>query len=94
MDILNLILCHLLGDYVLQNDFIANTKGKNIYHLFVHCALYCIPFIVLYRYDVKILYLFITHFFIDIAKAKYNFTSYFQDQVLHYIVLLFFFLML
>lgn len=38
-----IVLCHLIGDYVLQCDFIAQTKGKNWYHLFVHCALYCIP---------------------------------------------------
>lgn len=33
-----IILCHLMGDYVLQCDFIAQTKGKNWYHLFVHCC--------------------------------------------------------
>lgn len=38
-----IVLCHLIGDYVLQCDFIAQTKGKNWYHLFVHCALYCVP---------------------------------------------------
>ena len=40
------VLCHLIGDYVLQCDFIAQTKGKNWYHLFVHCALYCVPFLI------------------------------------------------
>lgn len=94
MEILNLILCHLLGDYVLQLDVIAHTKGKNIYHLFVHCALYCVPFVILYGYDIKTLYLFATHFIVDILKSKYNLISYFQDQTLHYIVLLFLFLML
>lgn len=24
-----LVFCHLVGDYVLQNDFIAKTKGSN-----------------------------------------------------------------
>ena len=28
-----LVFCHLVGDYVLQNDFIAKTKGSNWYHL-------------------------------------------------------------
>lgn len=37
---IELILCHLIGDYVLQIDRIADTKGTNMYHLFVHCALY------------------------------------------------------
>lgn len=41
--VIQLILCHLIGDYFLQIKYIAETKGKNWYHLFVHCALYCIP---------------------------------------------------
>ena len=39
-----IVICHLIGDYVLQSDFIATTKGSNWYHLFVHCALYVVPF--------------------------------------------------
>ena len=35
-----LVFCHLVGDYVLQNDFIAKNKGSNWYHLFVS-AKYC-----------------------------------------------------
>lgn len=35
-----LVMCHLVGDYVLQIDFIAKTKGENWYHLLV----YCLPF--------------------------------------------------
>ena len=35
-----LVMCHLVGDYVLQIDFIAKTKGENWYHLIVHCLLY------------------------------------------------------
>ena len=37
--IIRLIFCHLLGDYVLQTPFLAETKGRNRYHMFVHCAL-------------------------------------------------------
>lgn len=84
------ILCHLLGDYVLQNDFIAKTKGENWYHLFVHSALYCFPFLLidLFNYN-EIFFLFTTHVLIDALKARYNKTSYVQDQVLHYVVLAF-----
>lgn len=31
-----LIMCHLIGDYVLQIGFIAHTKGDNAYNMFVH----------------------------------------------------------
>lgn len=37
--ILVLVFCHLIGDYVLQCDFIAKTKGENRYHMLVHCLL-------------------------------------------------------
>ena len=88
--VIHLILCHLVGDYVLQCDFIAKTKGSNLYHLFVHCALYCLPFILLYGIDWKIGILFASHIIIDVLKARFNKISYIIDQILHYIVLFIF----
>ena len=86
-NVIHLILCHLVGDYVLQCDFIAKTKGSNLYHLFVHCALYCLPFVLLYGIDWKIGILFASHIIIDVLKARFNKISYIIDQILHYIVL-------
>jgi hypothetical protein len=86
--ILELIFCHLLGDYVLQIDFISKSKGKNWYHLFVHCVLYCLPFYYLYRITWQLPVIFITHVIIDALKARYNKINYVTDQVLHYIVML------
>ena len=88
--VIHLILCHLVGDYVLQCDFIAKTKGSNLYHLFVHCALYCLPFVLLYGIDWKIGVLFARHIIIDVLKARFNKISYMIDQILHYIVLFIF----
>ena len=88
--VIYLILCHLVGDYVLQCDFIAKTKGYNFYHLFVHCALYCLPFVLLYGIDWKIGVLFASHIIIDVLKARFNKISYIIDQILHYIVLFIF----
>ena len=88
--VIYLILCHLVGDYVLQCDFIAKTKGSNLYHLFVHCALYCLPFVLLYGIDWKIGILFASHIIIDVLKARFNKISYIIDQILHYIVLFIF----
>ena len=88
--VIHLILCHLVGDYVLQCDFIAKTKGSNLYHLFVHCALYCLPFVLLYGIDWKIGVLFVSHIIIDVLKARFNKISYIIDQILHYIVLFIF----
>lgn len=83
-----LVLCHLIGDYVLQTDFIAKTKGKNWYHLFVHCGLYVVPFIIVFGLSWKILFLFIVHMIVDPLKARWNKTTYVQDQVIHYLTML------
>ena len=82
----DLIMCHLVGDYVLQCDFIANTKGKNLYHLLVHCCLYILPFYICFGISWKLAVVFVTHTIIDALKARYGKISYWQDQVLHYLI--------
>ena len=84
--LITIIFCHLIGDYPLQQDFIANTKSSNWYHLFVHCALYCVPFAIIYNIDYKLYILFISHFIIDMLKARYNLLDYSDDQILHYVI--------
>ena len=39
--------CHLFGDYVLQSDFIAKTKGENgiIYLYILYCIVFHLPFV-------------------------------------------------
>jgi hypothetical protein len=86
--IVTLVLCHLLGDYGIHREFISTTKGDNWYHLFVHCSLYCLPFMIISGINFKLLYIFVTHMIIDALKARYNRISYTQDQVLHYIAML------
>ena len=79
-----IIFCHLVGDYVLQQEFIAKAKSSSWYHLFVHCALYCVPFAVIYNIDYRLYILFISHFIIDMLKARYNLLNYLDVQFLHY----------
>lgn len=54
--ILILVACHLIGDYVLQSNYLAMNKGKNWYEMFVHCFLYCIPFYFVFGYRIKSIY--------------------------------------
>lgn len=83
-----LIMCHLVGDYVLQSNFIASTKGKNWYHLFVHCVLYAVPFLIVFGWTWQLLIIFLTHMIIDPLKARYYKITYVQDQILHYVITL------
>lgn len=89
-DLIILILCHLIGDYVLQSDYIAKTKGENWYHLFVHATLYCVPFMIVFGISRHCFTLFLTHMFIDAMKSRYKKLGYIGDQLLHYWVLVLF----
>lgn len=86
--LLKLVFCHLIGDYFLQSDFIAKTKGENWYHLLVHCVLYCLPFYVCFGIDWRLLTILVAHLIIDSLKARYKKIGYIQDQVIHYITML------
>jgi hypothetical protein len=90
--LLKIVFCHLVGDYVFQSDFIATTKGKNWYHLFVHCVLYCLPFYIAFGINWQLLFIFVTHLIIDPLKARYNKINYVTDQVLHYLCALVYFI--
>jgi hypothetical protein len=85
---ITLVLCHLLGDYVLQTDFLAKTKGENWYHLFAHCALYCLPFFICFGVDWRLAVIFGIHIVVDAFKARYKKIGYAADQALHYLALL------
>ena len=86
--IVRLLFSHLLGDYVLQTPFLSETKGRNWYHMFAHCALYCLPFYICFGLKWQLTVLFFSHLCIDTAKARYQKISYISDQVLHYCTLL------
>lgn len=87
MQVFDIIFCHVVGDYILQQDFIAKTKGENWYHLFVHCVLYVLPFRIVFGLDYRLLVLFMSHFVIDALKARYKLINYVEDQVFHYYIL-------
>lgn len=92
MKLINLILCHFVGDYILQTDFIAKTKGNNYYHLIVHCLLYCLPFYIVFGMVWQLIPLLVLHIIIDLLKAKYKLISYWLDQLLHYLTCLLYFI--
>lgn len=83
------LICHAIGDYVLQSSFLADTKGSNWWHLIIHCILYSVPFYICYGINVELGILIVTHFIIDALKARYREISYATDQILHLIILLF-----
>lgn len=83
--IFKILACHMIGDYVLQSDFIAKTKGENWYHLFAHSILYAFPFYLFFGFDSGLLFVLITHFITDAYKARYKAITYTADQIIHYV---------
>ena len=77
-----LLACHMLGDYVLQTDFLAKTKGENWWHLLAHCVTYTVPFAVAFGIDWRIGYLLVMHLIIDALKAR-HYIGYAGDQTSH-----------
>ncbi|TGE07693.1 DUF3307 domain-containing protein [Hymenobacter fodinae] len=59
------ILLHLLGDYVLQNDWMAQNKTKAHWPAFVHALLYALPFTLIAPSPLAWAVIFGTHFLID-----------------------------
>lgn len=80
------LVCHCAGDYWLQIDFISQSKGKNWWHLIVHCVLYCAIFWAAFGFNWRLLPLFATHIIVDALKARYKAISYTQDQIAHLII--------
>ena len=79
-----IVICHCLGDYFFQTEYLALNKGLDNYLLFVHCVTYCVPFILTFGFSWKIYLIFIVHFFTDLSKARYDLISLATDQIIHY----------
>ena len=83
MNLIKIIFCHIVGDYLLQTDYMAKEKNNNLYILFVHCVCYCIPFIYIFGFNYKIICLLIFHMIIDWMKTK-HYINIVEDQIAHY----------
>lgn len=83
-NLISVVVCHIVGDYLFQTDYMAREKGKDWYVLFVHCVCYCIPFAYTFGLDARIVGLFATHIMIDALKARYEACGIFVDQLMHY----------
>lgn len=63
------LIMHLTGDYLLQNDWMAENKGKYSLKGYIACLLHCFLYtsmFVLFLFPLKsCLIIFITHFLID-----------------------------
>lgn len=59
------LLCHAIGDYVLQSDWMATEKTKKSAAALCHILTYAIPFLLLRPSWLALLVIVSTHFVID-----------------------------
>lgn len=74
------LLAHLIGDYVLQNQWMADNKTKRLWPAIVHGAFYTLPFLLITLNPWSLLIIFGTHVVIDRYRlAKY--IIWFKNQL-------------
>jgi len=66
-----LLICHFIGDWLLQNQYIAEHKTKDTAIRAMHCAIYTSCFCWLGW--LPCVYIFVTHFIIDSYMPLYYF---------------------
>lgn len=66
------LLLHLLGDYLLQTDWMASNKRARSWPALVHALFYGFPFLLLHPSELAIWVIIASHFFIDrFGLARY-----------------------
>lgn len=84
------LFCHLIGDYFLQNDWMALNKKKDFRIALLHGFVYTLPFIFLTRSILALCLIWLTHSIIDgtnfigrinqIKNWNFNFKSGYDED--------------
>jgi len=70
------IYAHLIGDYLIQWDDVAQNKKKSSWKCFLHVVTYMIPFLLCGLAWWQLLAIAVQHYIID----RTNFVSWFMDK--------------
>ncbi len=83
---LYLITAHYLGDFALQNDFVAKFKAPGmpnwLHVMTAHCAIQALPVLLITQSPALAIGEFIVHFATDCAKCK-GYIGFTVDQLIH-----------
>jgi len=62
---LGILLAHLIGDYILQSDWMANEKTKRWWPAWAHALTYGLPFLLVTQSPLALAVIIVTHAVID-----------------------------
>lgn len=75
-----IFVAHLVGDYVLQTDWMAGEKTKRWLPAFVHGFVYMLPFLVVTQSPLALLTIALTHVVIDRFRLA-RYVIWFSNQL-------------
>jgi hypothetical protein len=74
---MNYLLGHLVGDYIFQNDWMAQNKKNNSVACLAHCSLYSLAVFLFTSWTWwAILIVFVSHFLLD----RWNFVKWWMTK--------------
>lgn len=75
---MELLICHLLGDYVLQNHWMATNKVRAWLPAIVHATVYMLPFLLLSPSVLALAVMWSTHAAIDRYRLAGYWTRFYR----------------
>lgn len=85
---LSLFFLHWIADFIFQNRFISSQKCDMPLMMAIHCLIYGgVFYLVLHLSIWLVLFIIVTHYFIDHFSSCKDKLSLFEDQLLHLMVL-------
>lgn len=97
--VLGLLVLHFVADFLMQNDWMATNKSKNMIPLLVHVTVYSLPFGIFLGWQFALI-TWATHALTDLTSSKattilwqkeerhWFFVVIGMDQLIHYICLI------
>lgn len=73
------LILHLIGDYVFQNNWIANNKTKSHWICALHAALYSLPFLLITT-PLAVGIIFCHHFLVDRYRLAVDYIKFFNQS--------------
>lgn len=61
----NQLVAHVVGDYLLQSEWMVREKGRNHLAALAHVAVYLLPFLLLTQHPLTLLVIAASHFVLD-----------------------------
>jgi hypothetical protein len=75
-----IVLAHLVGDYLIQSDWMANEKTKHWWPAIAHGLTYAVPYLIVTRSPWALLVIAATHIVIDHYRLARH-LSWIKNQV-------------